>query len=131
MAREEKCEFQPFVQPFRVHRDASTGRVRAIEFQRTFVDANGQWQVDAEQTLRLRADTIISAFGSRIADQQLVEALEPLALDAKSGCAAIDRQTMQADGVPWLFAGGDIGGVAETTVEAVNDGKQAAWFMHR
>jgi dihydropyrimidine dehydrogenase (NADP+) len=33
--------------------------------------------------------------------------------------------------VPWAFAGGDIAGVAETTVESVNDGKIAAWHMHR
>lgn len=31
----------------------------------------------------------------------------------------------------WVFAGGDIAGVAETTVEAVNDGKTASWSIHR
>jgi len=32
---------------------------------------------------------------------------------------------------PDIFAGGDIAGVAQTTVESVNDGKQASWFIHR
>ena len=33
--------------------------------------------------------------------------------------------------LPWVFCGGDLAGVAETAVEAVNDGKIAAWSMHR
>ena len=32
---------------------------------------------------------------------------------------------------PDIFVGGDLGGVANTTVESVNDGKQAAWYMHQ
>jgi len=31
----------------------------------------------------------------------------------------------------WVFCGGDIAGVAETTVESVNDGKIAAWNIHK
>lgn len=32
---------------------------------------------------------------------------------------------------PWVFFGGDIAGVAETTVESVNDGKTASWHIHK
>ena len=32
---------------------------------------------------------------------------------------------------PNTFVGGDLGGVANTTIESVNDGKQAAWYMHQ
>ena len=32
---------------------------------------------------------------------------------------------------PNVFCGGDLAGYANTTVESVNDGKQAAWHMHR
>ncbi len=32
---------------------------------------------------------------------------------------------------PWVFCGGDLAGTAETAVEAVADGKIAAWSMHR
>ena len=32
---------------------------------------------------------------------------------------------------PNVFCGGDLAGVANTTVESVNDGKQAAWYMHQ
>lgn len=30
-----------------------------------------------------------------------------------------------------VFCGGDIAGIAETTVESVNDGKTAAWNIHK
>lgn len=29
-----------------------------------------------------------------------------------------------------MFCGGDLAGAANTTVESVNDGKTAAWFIH-
>ena len=32
---------------------------------------------------------------------------------------------------PWVFCGGDLAGVAQTTVESVNDGKQASWHLHK
>jgi len=33
--------------------------------------------------------------------------------------------------VPGVFCGGDLAGVAQTTVESVNDGKTAAWHIHK
>jgi len=30
-----------------------------------------------------------------------------------------------------VFCGGDLAKIASTTVESVNDGKTAAWHMHR
>lgn len=39
-----------------------------------------------------------------------------------------ESMSTSAEGV---FCGGDLAGVAQTTVEAVNDGKQAAWHIHR
>lgn len=32
---------------------------------------------------------------------------------------------------PGVFCGGDLAGVAQTTVESVNDGKTAAWYIHK
>ncbi|KAK5974875.1 hypothetical protein GCK32_020731, partial [Trichostrongylus colubriformis] len=48
----------------------------------------------------------------------------------KWGTPEVDKTT-QTTNVPWVFAGGDVAGVAETTVESVNDGKVAAWSIHR
>jgi dihydropyrimidine dehydrogenase (NADP+) len=46
------------------------------------------------------------------------------------GSPEIDTMTMTTN-VPWVFCGGDVAGTAETAVEAVADGKIAAWSMHR
>ena len=32
---------------------------------------------------------------------------------------------------PGIFAGGDLAGVSNTTVESVNDGKTASWYIHK
>lgn len=42
----------------------------------------------------------------------------------------VNTDTMQTS-EPWVFAGGDVAGLANTTVESVNDGKQASWHIHR
>lgn len=42
----------------------------------------------------------------------------------------VNSETMQTS-EPWVFCGGDIAGVAQTTVESVNDGKQASWYLHK
>lgn len=46
------------------------------------------------------------------------------------GAPEVDEQTMQTS-EPWVFCGGDLAGVAQTTVESVNDGKQASWHIHK
>lgn len=56
-------------------------------------------------------------------------ALAPLHLN-KDGTPEIDVNTM-ASSEPGVFLGGDIAGLSETTVESVNDGKTASWFIHK
>ena len=48
----------------------------------------------------------------------------------KWGFPEVDPETM-ATSEPNIWCGGDIAGVANTTVESVNDGKQASWFIHQ
>lgn len=59
----------------------------------------------------------------------VVKAMEPLKFN-KWGLPEVDPSTM-CTSEPWVFCGGDIAGVANTTVESTNDGKQAAWHMHK
>lgn len=44
------------------------GKIVAMEFHRTEEDENGDWVEDEEQVCRLKADFIISAFGSGLRD---------------------------------------------------------------
>ena len=60
----------------------------------------------------------------------VIEALAPLKA-SKEGTIDSDPLSLQSREVPSVFIGGDLAGIAQTTVEAVNDGKQAAWHMHR
>jgi hypothetical protein len=68
LAHEEKCEFIPFQSPKQVI--LKDNRIVAIEFYRTEQDENGIWVEDKEQVTRLKADFIISAFGSGLYDSE-------------------------------------------------------------
>ncbi|NWR59918.1 DPYD dehydrogenase, partial [Bucorvus abyssinicus] len=127
LAKEEKCEFLPFLSPRKVV--LRGGQIVAMEFVRTEQDSDGNWKEDEDQVVRLKADVVISAFGSILSDDQVKEAMAPIKFN-RWGLPEVDPETMQTS-EPWVFAGGDIGGLANTTVESVNDGKQASWYMHR
>lgn len=128
LAKEEKCEFLPFLSPKQVV-VRSDGRISAMEFYRAEQSDDGQWTNDEDQLVRLKADFVISAFGSGLQDQDVIDALAPMEMNGL-GVPVVDQRTMQSS-VPWVFCGGDIAGVAQTTVESVNDGKTAAWSIHR
>lgn len=134
LAIEEKCEFLPFMSPKKVFLNDNGTRIRAIEFYKTDLidDQDDKVAIDEDQTVRLRADFVISAFGSEINDLDLIEALKPLKLNPRSQ-DKIDppiNPLSLASSYPGIFCGGDLSGHTETTVEAVNDGKTAALSIH-
>lgn len=57
-----------------------------------------------------------------------IAALSPVKL-GDGNLPVINPDTMQTSH-PNVWCGGDIAGVSETTVESVNDGKTAAWYIH-
>uniref|UniRef100_A0A8C4DAF7 Dihydropyrimidine dehydrogenase [NADP(+)] n=1 Tax=Dicentrarchus labrax TaxID=13489 RepID=A0A8C4DAF7_DICLA len=127
LAREEQCEFLPFLSPREVI--MKNGRVAGLQFCRTEQTEEGDWLEDEDQVVRLKADYIISAFGSMLNEPQVTEAMSPVKL-TRWGTPEVNTDTMQTS-EPWVFAGGDIAGLANTSVESVNDGKQASWHIHR
>jgi dihydropyrimidine dehydrogenase (NADP+) len=66
LAKEEKCEFLPFLSPRKVI--VKDGRIVAMQFVRTEQDEAGNWSEDEDQIVRLKADVVISAFGSVLSD---------------------------------------------------------------
>lgn len=66
LAKEEKCEFIPFQSPKRVV--LRNKRIAGIEFCRTEQNEKGEWIEDTEQIFVLKADFVISAFGSGLYD---------------------------------------------------------------
>ena len=67
LAREEKCEFLPFLAPREVL-TREDGKVKGMEFVRTELDDEGNWVEDEDQIVRIKADYVISAFGSGLTD---------------------------------------------------------------
>uniref|UniRef100_UPI0025AE0F18 dihydropyrimidine dehydrogenase [NADP(+)] isoform X1 n=1 Tax=Doryrhamphus excisus TaxID=161450 RepID=UPI0025AE0F18 len=127
LAKEEQCEFLPFLSPQEVI--MKNGRVAGLQFCRTEQTEEGDWLEDKDQVVRLKADYIISAFGSMLSEHTVIDAMAPVKL-TRWGTPEVNTDTMQTS-EPWVFAGGDIAGLANTTVESVNDGKQASWHIHR
>ncbi|KAK7790897.1 hypothetical protein R5R35_007942 [Gryllus longicercus] len=127
LAKEEKCEFMPFLSPKKVIVKAN--KITAIQFCRNEQQDDGTWVEDEEQVLTLKASFIISAFGSGLFDKNVINALSPVKFN-KYGLPEVNPETMECN-VPGVFCGGDVAGVSETTVESVNDGKIAAWSIHK
>jgi len=127
LARQEKCEFVPFLSPQEVI--IKNGRIAGMKFFRTEQDDNGRWTEDSEQPCTLKCNFVISAFGSGLYSAKIKDALKPLKLN-RWGTPDVSEGSMTTS-LPWVFCGGDLAGVAETAVEAVNDGKIAAWAMHK
>lgn len=106
LAREEKCEFIPFLSPTKVIQ--KNGRIAYVEFCRTEKDESGQWIEDFEQIVRLKANYVISAFGSGLMDPDVISALSPVTLNSWK-LPNMNEKTHQTN-VPQVFCGGDLGG---------------------
>lgn len=105
-------------------------RIVSMEFYRTEQDIHtNEWIEDKEQLVKLKCDYVISAFGSTLDEDDVRKAIEPVKFN-KWGLPELDPITMVSS-EPYIFGGGDISGISQTTVESVNDGKQASWHMHR
>eukprot|EP01062_Namystynia_karyoxenos_P077474 TRINITY_DN7809_c0_g1_i2.p1 TRINITY_DN7809_c0_g1~~TRINITY_DN7809_c0_g1_i2.p1 ORF type:complete len:1087 (+),score=384.23 TRINITY_DN7809_c0_g1_i2:99-3263(+) len=127
LARQERAEFLPYCQPKEVLRDEATGRITGIELTKMEQQEDGRWTPDDDQTLRVKCDFIISAFGS-VLGTPIGREVASVA-DVTDGRVRVDPQT-GATRTEWVFAGGDCIG-SGITVEAANDGKTAAWGIHR
>ena len=127
LAMHEKCEFLPYCTPKQVIlRD---GKIYALEMYKMEKGDDGQYFKDEDQTIKVRCDYIVSAFGSHVGSEETIKALAPLKL-TEVALASFHPKTGQAKDAPWVFCGGDIAG-SSLTVEAVNDGKTASWHLHK
>lgn len=131
LAKQEKCEFLPFMSPHQVVVNPATKKISHIVLARNEQnEETGDWYVDEEQLMKKKCDFIISAFGSALYSDDIKAALDGVKLN-KWGNVDIDPLTMTSTSLPWVFSGGDVAGTAETAVEAVADGKLAAWSIHK
>lgn len=68
LAKEEKCEFMPFMSPIKVN--VKEDRISSMTFCRTEQDEQGKWIEDEEQMTTIKANFVISAFGSGLYDEE-------------------------------------------------------------
>eukprot|EP00124_Ichthyophonus_hoferi_P001007 Ihof_evm2s45 gene=Ihof_evmTU2s45 len=127
LAKQEMCEFMPFSAPRQVI--VKNGVITGLELCKTEQTDDGRWVADEEQIIRIKANYIISAFGSTLTDPKTLAALAPIKCNSW-GLPDVDEVT-QGTSEPWVFCGGDLAGYAHTSVESVNDGKQASWYLHK
>merc|ERR1719273_2464934 len=131
LAKQEQCEFLPFMSPHEVILNPGTNKISHLVLARNEQDEDtGNWFIDEDQLMKKKCDFVISAFGSGLYSEDIKAALEGVKLN-KWGNVDIDPMTMTSTSLPYVFCGGDLAGTAETAVEAVADGKLAAWSMHR
>uniref|UniRef100_A0AC34GKL8 Uncharacterized protein n=1 Tax=Panagrolaimus sp. ES5 TaxID=591445 RepID=A0AC34GKL8_9BILA len=78
-----------------------------MEFTKTEQDLEGNWYDDEDQTLTLKADWVISAFGSTLLDENVIQALSPVKLN-RWGLPEVDKIT-QGTSEPWVFVGEQAG----------------------
>jgi len=124
--KEEQCDVMPNCSPKQVI--IREGRIAALELYKTDVDSEGRTIIEEDNFIRLKCDYIISAFGSTVASQQVIEAVSPIQINSYGQVnVTLEQQCVH---LPNMFAGGDLTG-GWTTVEATNDGKTASWYMHK
>jgi glutamate synthase (NADPH/NADH) small chain len=126
LAKGDGVRFEWLAQPVRV---VGNGRAEGVEFVRTELDEpasrNSKVKPIAGSNFVLAADMIVKALGQ----EPLLEVLKALpGLKLDKGQVVVDRTT-GATSIPKLFAGGDCIRGGGEIVDAVQDGKVAAWGM--
>jgi hypothetical protein len=87
LARQEMCEFLPFMSPHDVVINPATKRISHLVLARNEQDdTTGEWSIDEEQTLKKKCDFVISAFGSALYSEDIKTALEGVKMN-RSGLA--------------------------------------------
>ncbi|KAJ3433020.1 dihydropyrimidine dehydrogenase [NADP(+)] [Anaeramoeba flamelloides] len=125
-AREEGVELQSYITLKNINLEK--GKIVSCTFYRCDKDEEGKYYTDKTQEVTIKCDSVISAFGSKLANKELQNSLLPLQFNERRQ-AQINEDTLQSNDAKWIFVGGDLAG-GKMTVEAANDGKTAAWSMH-
>lgn len=119
-AQTEGVNLIEWIQPRRIV--GSAGKVSAVEFEYTQLDAHGRL-VGTGELLEVPADVVLKAVGQVLSVAGEVP-------EIKKGRIVVDVD--YATSIPGVWAGGDcIGTSTDLTVQAVEDGKRAAHAIDR
>lgn len=105
------------------------GQVTALEFEKNFPVNNDPNDLQYERAgfkFQIKCDHVVTAFGCQLpTDEEWMKQIK-----TKRGQVEVDYYTNRSKSFDWLYVGGDAIGT-KNLVDAVNDGKTAAWFMHK
>jgi ferredoxin len=108
-----------------------TGRLRAIELRRvvSVFDAQGRFapRYDDDDVTTVETDACILAIGQQ-ADLSFLKPADGIALNP-GGTIRVDPRTL-ATSARGVFAGGDVAFGPRNLIEAIANGKRAAWSIH-
>ena len=127
LAKADGIDWEFAAAPLRVV--AENGKAAGVEFARTRLVGAGRTaklETTPGANFILRADMVVKALGQ----EPLQELLRELPnLKVEKGRVAVDKAT-GATSVPRLFSGGDCTSKGAEVVDAVQEGKIAAWGIH-
>ena len=128
LAKSDGVRFEWCARPLRII--GEEGRVAGVEFERTELEQpatrTGSVRGVPGTKFTLAADMVIKALGQ----EHLLELLSGVpGIQLDKGAVVVDRATGRTS-VPRLFAGGDCLRNGGEVVDAVQDGKVAAWGIH-
>jgi dihydropyrimidine dehydrogenase (NADP+) len=120
----EGINFIPYSLPNRIIKDDKTGLAKGVEFFQYTKDENGKYEVLKDEKMVIKCDYLITAFGSESSQPEVKKLIE----DSK-GKIDFNRNTNQSNVTRDVYLGGDITKI-ENLVDAVNDGKNASYYLH-
>lgn len=124
-ALHEGINFIPYSLPNKIMKDEKTGLATAVEIYQYTKDNLGRYEVVKDEKLKINCDYIITAFGSETSQPEVKKLLEN-----NQGKLDFNKDTNQSNVNKDIYIGGDVTKI-ENLVDAVNDGKNASYFMHK
>lgn len=121
----EGINFIPYSLPNKVIIDSNTNLATGVEFYQYMKDSKGNYEVSKDQKIHINCDGLITAFGSDSSQPEVKKLIEN-----SKGKIDLDRKTNRSNLNSDVYLGGDITKI-ENLVDAVNDGKNASFHMHK
>ena len=124
LAREEGVEFHWLTLPRAIRGDRKVERIECIKMKLGEPDESGRQkpiQIPGSK-YEIKADIVIEALGQKL-DEELVSKLN---IRTKNGRVIVNEETCQTSN-PKIFAGGDVINGGKTAVQAIGEGKKAAY----
>jgi len=126
--KDEQVDVMPHCLPKKVH--LKDGHIYKMEFYNTMDRGKGNHEEvvqDEDDVITMKCDFVISAFGSTLDSESVIKAMLPAKISDYGRLKVNSHMETNAKGI---WAGGDLIGNG-STVEAVNDGKTASWWIHK